>query len=177
MSAQRFKKVAVKNLWWIAALALLVDATNARALCVYHGVLYAHTTLEQEFRDAGVVIVGTVRSGKDIFVSDAEADRKPGVGPGILDRVAVEQALKGRIPPVINYFSELDSGGYYPDAGTKYLLFLNRIRSNDWAQKFAPGGFRVNYNCGQSRPWAKVSDADRRELLKLSLSTHQSRFR
>ena len=157
----------------IAAVALLVAyASNAHALCIYRGKLYAKTTLEQEFHDAKVVVRAVAISSKDLYPSDDSDDSDPSV----LYRVRVEQSFKGKPPEILVDYAERNSGGFDLDVGTEYLLFLNPI-TPDAAREFpawkknAPDALMVNYNCGQSRPWAKVSAEDRGRLSKLSEGT------
>lgn len=151
------------------ALALFTACSTARALCIYHGKLYAKTSLEQEFRDATVVVRGVVVSSKNIYPSDDSDDSDPGV----LYRVKVEQSFKGKPPAMLTDYTERNSGGFYLDLGTEYLLFLNPITPKaerefpSW-KKNAPDALTVNYNCGQSRPWGEVSAEDRRRLGKMS---------
>ena len=154
----------------IAAIALLVAwSSNANALCIYRGKLYAKTTLEQEFHDAKVVVRAVVISSKDLYPSDDSGDSDPGV----LSRLRVEQSFKGKPPEILVDYTERNSGGFYLNVGTEYLLFLDPI-TPDTAREFpawkknAPDALMVNYNCGQSRSWAEVSTIDRSRLNKLS---------
>ncbi len=141
----------------------------ADALCIYRGKLYAKTTLEQEFRDAKVVVRGVVVSSKDFYPPDDSADSDPGVPY----RARVEQTFKGEPPEILVDYTERNSGGFYLDVGTEYLLFLNPL-TPDAAREFpswkknAPDALMVDYNCGQSHPWARVSAEDRRRLGELS---------
>jgi len=120
------------NLRWKAVLAmtrsmlvalmlstLLGSSSSCYALCVYDSKLYAKTTLEQEFRDAGLVVRGEVLSNRDIDDPDT----------GALYQIRIDQSSKGKPPRVLIYYSERDSGGFYLDTGTQYLLFLNPISS------------------------------------------------
>jgi hypothetical protein len=136
-------------------------ASGAHALCVYRGKLYAKTTLEQEFRDALFVVRGDVLSSRKISIAS------PDVGEGIIYRIKVDRFFKGRSPRVVNFFTPLDSGGFYPEVGVKFLLFLDPISSSEWALD-ARGATVVNYNCGQSRAWASVPTEKRRRLRTLS---------
>jgi hypothetical protein len=146
-------------------LALIAGyALTADALCIYGGRLYAKTTLEQEFRDSAVVIEAKVISSRDTFEDDE---------PGVVYRINIERWFKGTTPGVIEDFSERDSGGFYLNVGTDYLLFLNPISDEEAAanpswRNAAPDAMMVNYNCGQSRPWANVALEDRRKLAALS---------
>jgi hypothetical protein len=139
-------------------------ALKADALCIYRGKLYAKTTLEQEFRDSTVVVEAKVISSGDTFEDDE---------PGVIYRVQIAQWFKGKTPNVIKDFSERDSGGFYLDVGTDYLLFLNLISDQEAAahpswRKAAPDAMMANYSCGQSRAWANVPPEDRRKLAALS---------
>ena len=145
----------------VAALIFFACSASAHALCIYGGDLYAKTTIEQEFHDSSIVIKGTVLSEKDVLL---RSTKEEGGEPGVVYRIRVDHAFKGMPAKVIEDFSERDSGGFYLDAGTQYLLFLNRMADDDRAKGVAPGALRVNYNCGQSQPWSGLK-ADTEELL------------
>jgi len=155
-----------------AAAFLMGFVSSAYGLCVYHGVLYAKTTLEQEFHDASVVVRADVLSSQEIYEPDT----------GVLYRVRVEQSFKGNPPAVLVYYTERNSGGFYLETGTQYLLFLNPISATEvvkdlgprWAKE--PSGILVlNYSCGQSRPWGKVAIEERKSLSTLSVQARQVR--
>jgi len=149
----------------IGAVAFLVRPSAALAVCMYHGQLYAKPTLAQEFRDSDLVVRGEVVGSEDVH--DPEL--------GVFYHVRVKQTFKGRPIAVLLDYSERDSGGFYLDAGTEYLLFLNPIDPGDavvylgqnWAKR-APGAMMVNYSCGQSRPWSEVPSKERKLLNALS---------
>jgi len=136
--------------------------SSAHALCIDDGKFYAKTTVEQEFRDASVVVRGNVLSSQEISIGD------PDESLGVLYHVRIDHSFKGKPPQNLIYYSRRDSGGFYLNVGTQYLLFLNPISSSMWA-KDAPGAMVVNYNCGQSRAWAEVPLGDRKRLSALSV--------
>jgi len=153
----------------IAALVFFASSTTAHALCIYGGNLYAKTTIEQEFRDASIVIKGTVLSEKEIVLTAAgEKDSEPGV----VYRIRVDHVFKGMPANVIENFSEHNSGGFYLDIGGQYLLFLNPMADSDQAKGVASSALRVNYNCGQSQPWNGLKPVADELLSRLSTSAH-----
>jgi hypothetical protein len=149
----------------VATVALLV-AGPADALCIYHGVDNAKTTLEQEFRDSRWVVQAHVLSADYHWSDEGES--------WTLYRLKLVQSFKGKLPNRFTFFTERNSGGFYmdkngatPDLDGDYLLFLTRFpRTTDPAA--ARGALWVNYNCGQSKPWAEVSKDDLRRLRLLS---------
>jgi hypothetical protein len=143
------------------AVCFISLGSASHALCIYDGKLDEKTTLEQEFRDVSLVVKAEVLSSRVIAIPGPEEDT------GILYRIRVSQSFKGKAPTVLSYYSRRDSGGFYLDARTGYLLFLDPISLSEWAQD-APGATVVNYNCGQSRAWAGVSRSDREKLQALS---------
>lgn len=143
------------------AVAALYPAGSAHALCMYGQTLYARTTLSQEFHDARLVVLARVSSKRNLWNLDPEG------AWGTVYRLAVVRTFKGRTGSIVRDFSERDSGGFYLDVGREYLLFLNPIEGSGWG-KAAPGAWMVNYNCGQSRPWTQVPEADRQLLAALA---------
>lgn len=149
----------------IAAVAL-VAARPADALCIYNGVDNAKTTLEQEFHDSQWVVRARVTSADYHWSDEGES--------WTLYRLKVVQSFKGKLPNNFTFFTERNSGGFYmdgngatPDLDGDYLLFLTRFpRPTD--PPAARGAFWVNYNCGQSKPWAQASKDDLRRLRLLS---------
>ncbi|MBD3730883.1 MAG: hypothetical protein IE933_14380 [Sphingomonadales bacterium] len=149
----------------ISAIAILV-ATPADALCIYHGVDNAKTTLEQEFRDSRWVVRAHVVSA-DYHWSDEDES-------WTLYHLKVVQTFKGKLPGRFAFFTERNSGGFYmdgdnaaPDLDGDYLLFLTSLPRNT-DPPAARGALWVNYNCGQSKPWAQVSKDELRRLNQLS---------
>lgn len=150
----------------IAALTI-VAASPADALCIYRGVDNAKTTLEQEFHDSRWVVRAHVTSA-DYHWSDEDES-------WTLYRLKVVKSFKGKLRKRFTFFTERNSGGFYmdgkdatPDMDGDYLLFLTRFpRSSD--PPAAHGALWVNYNCGQSKPWAQVSKDEVKRLLRLSL--------
>jgi hypothetical protein len=143
-----------------AALSLLL-ASSADALCVYHGKLYAKTTLRQEFHDARWVVLAEVLSAKDNF-DENEA--------WTVYRLRTRRIFKGRPQASLSFFTNRDSGGFYLDRGMThdiggtYLLFLNPTDRTDARPHGLRGVVSANYSCGQSKPWPAVT---RREALSL----------
>jgi hypothetical protein len=149
-----------------AATLALMATSQAEALCIYHGLDNAKTTLTQEFRDSRWVVRAHVVSA-DYHWSDEDES-------WTLYRLRVVQSFKGNMPKRFTFFTERNSGGFYmdgkdatPDLDGDYLLFLVR-----WPRPSDPpaarGALWVNYNCGQSRPWAQVSRAESARLSLLS---------
>lgn len=146
--------------WLIAATLSLTTASAAQALCSYNGVLYARTTLQQEFADAPVVLRGRLV----LAVSGGPTDDH---GPWTVYQLETVSAFKGEPPRRISVATERNSGGFYmdrdggaPDIGQDYLLFLQPGDDE--------GSWRVNYSCGQSRPWREVDVAAQEALQALS---------
>jgi hypothetical protein len=148
----------------VLCVLITAFALEAKALCIYKGQLYAKTTPEQEFRDSALVARARVISSRDTFEDDE---------PGVVYSIKIDHWFKGKTPTVIRDFSERDSGGFYLDVGSEYLLFLNPISDEQAAKnptwkRVAPDAMMVNYSCGQSRVWANVALKDRQNLEALS---------
>jgi hypothetical protein len=145
--------------WLIAATLSLIAAPAAQALCVYRGELYARTTAEQEFADAAWVVKARVLSA----VSGGPTAE---IDPWTVYQLEVLTAFKGDPPARITVFTERNSGGFYmdrggdgPDIGQEYLLFLQPLDAARARPAAARGALRINYSCGQSRPWREVDAA------------------
>lgn len=143
----------------LAVAALLVSAAPAHALCSYHGELYGKSTLQRELDESPLVVKATVIDERWMqpWGENGEA--------GSLYTLRVDQAFKGNTAQTITYFTERNSGGFYLDNGQTYLLFLSASHRTIW-RPHVGNAYRVNYNCGQSRPWAEVPAADRARLMK-----------
>jgi len=143
----------------LAAAALLVSAAPAHALCVYRGDLYGQSTLQGELAESRRVVKATVIDERPMqpWGEDGEV--------GSLYTLRVEQTFKGAPTPTIAVFTERNSGGFYLDTGETYLLFLTDSHRPIW-RPHVGNAFRVNYNCGQSRPWIDIPAADRARLMK-----------
>ena len=152
---------------------------NAHPLCVYGGKhfeksakpdfggrLYARTTLDDEFQDSALVVKGTVLSNREIPISDNEQNSR--AEPGVVYHIRMDRTFKGHTTKELDNFSEHDSGGFYLDVGAQYLLFLDPMAADDWARRVVPGAVRVNYGCGQSRPWKDVGSQAKRQLNRLA---------
>ena len=154
-----------------AALALTGPAT-AHALCIYKGELYATTTIPQEFADSRWVVRARVTAQTDSW-ADAGPDYDE--DPWTTYRIEVLEVFKGEAPREMTVFTERDSGGFYLepprgrfDPNVQYLLFLNPTQMWTDSPPEASGTARVNYNCGQSKPWHQVPASDRDALLTLA---------
>jgi len=149
----------------MAALAVAASSP-AHALCMYHGVYNVKTSLEQEFRDSRWVVRAHVVSA-DYHWSDEDES-------WTLYRLKVVQRFKGKLPDRFTFFTQRNSGGFYmdgpgatPDLDGDYLLFLSGSpRAGDPAA--ARGALWVNYNCGQSKSWSRVSQDDLKRLRLLA---------
>jgi len=157
------RKSAIFGLFAVLAALPIVPA---KALCSYHGELYARTTVEQEFRDSRWVGRARVVSG-DYHWSDSGES-------WTLYRLEAIETFKGKLPKRFTFFTERNSGGFYmdgktdavPDLGAEYLLFLQPTPHPNVAPE-AKGALRVNYECGQSRRWSEVSSREDGLLRKL----------
>jgi hypothetical protein len=83
-------------------------------------------------------------------------------------------AFKGAPPRRFKFYTRRDTGGFYmdgasgrPDVGHDYLLFLNPAEAAAEDPPIARGAMWVNYECGESVPWTKVSAAKRKRLSAL----------
>jgi hypothetical protein len=147
----------------VLMVSVLMAARPAAALCMYGGELYAKTTVAREFRDSRLVVRARVVVA-DNHWSDIDES-------WTAYTVHVLHYFKGIGPARLRVFTMRDSGGFYmdngpnPDLEGEYLLFLNPWRGEPTA---AHGAMEVNYNCGQSGPWTKVSLGDREALARLS---------
>jgi hypothetical protein len=145
-----------------------VSAAPAHALCIYHGIDSAKTSVAQEFRDARWVVRAHVVSA-DYHWSDEDES-------WTLYRLKVVQSFKGRLSQRFTFFTERNSGGFYldgeggvPDLDGDYLLFLT---ARPWPRTVPPaakGALWVNYNCGQSKPWSQVTEKQAVQLRALSV--------
>ncbi len=143
-------------------LASAVCSTPAGAFCMYKDVLYAKTTLREEFRDAPLVVRGRVLSNR--YIDDDAKDIA-----GIVSRFRVDEVFKGQAPGVVTVYTERSSGAYYLDDAKEYLLFLGPLSKSSWAKNYPrPGAQVVNYSCGQSRPWTQVGPRAQALLRALS---------
>ena len=151
----------------VCAGLLLMWSIPASALCIYHGVDNAKTSIVREFRDAKWVVRAHVISA-DYHWSDEDAS-------WTLYHLKVVKSYKGKLRTHFTFFTERNSGGFYidgaggaPDLDRDYLLFLV---SDGWSKAdrpFAKDALWVNYNCGQSKVWNEVSAHEAAELITLS---------
>ena len=154
----------------IAAVAVFLAAPRAHALCIYNGEDNAKTTISQEFKDSKWVVKAKVVAAKDHFSDEDES--------WTLYQLEVQHAFKGQPRHPLRFFTFRDSGGFYMDKawvhlpaghdiGGEYLLFLNPWPTRKDLPPQARDSVFVNYSCGLSGPWAKVSSADRQRLSAL----------
>src|SRR5258708_3400669 len=153
----------------LIAAVVLVAASPADALCIYHGVDNAKTTLKQEFHDSRWVVRAHVMSADYHWSDEGES--------WTLYRLRVLRGFKGKPPNQFLFFTTRDSGGFYldgrdatPDFDGDYLLFLTRTAFPGNLPRAARGALDVNYNCGQSKPWRQVSWSEAKRLASLSRS-------
>jgi hypothetical protein len=169
-----------KSFSWCVLAAGLAMTTPVQAVCVYDGKhfqksdlkefggrLSARTSLGDEFADAMIVVRGKIVSAREIPVPRAQA-KNPDAEDGVLYRIQVEKVFKGAPGQYAQNYTEHDSGAFYLDQGTSYLLFLNPMAHDDPALHIAPGALRVNYACGQSQSWNRLSAAQQRLLANLA---------
>ena len=136
-----------------SAALLLGAAAPAHALCSYNGVDNAKTTIREEFHDSKWVV--------DVLLIAADNHWSDEDESWTLYHVKTLRSFKGKAPPRLDVFTYRDSGGFYLDKGMsndlegEYLLFLSPATQK--LPRVAHGALEVNYPCGQSGPWAKLS--------------------
>ncbi|MET3712380.1 hypothetical protein ABIC65_003092 [Sphingomonas trueperi] len=106
-----------------AAILVIAWSFPASALCIYHGVDNAKTTIAQEFTDSRWVVRAHVVS-VDYHWSDEDES-------WALYRLKIMKSYKGQLRMRFAFFTERNSGGFYmdgdgggPDLDRDYLLFL-----------------------------------------------------
>lgn len=150
-------------------------ATPVHAACIYNGKLDVRTTVRQEFNDSRWVVRARVISAVDCWGEGACRDPD---APFTVYRLRVVHSYKGKLESPFRFFTERNSGGFYMDRawvklpqghdiGGEYLLFLV---PSIWSpsHRAARGTVFVNYPCGQSGPWPKVSKSARQLLDRLA---------
>ncbi len=149
----------------IAFIVAGLSVPSADALCMYHGSLYARTTVAQEFADSQWVVRVKVVASDNHWTDEDDS--------WTIYHLEVLTAFKGKPPTRIEMFTYRDSGGFYldkgmaSDPGGEYLLFLDPISRDANAPVTARGATEVNYSCGQSRPWNTLSRSERQELVNI----------
>lgn len=153
----------------LIAGSICLISNNAHAACIYNGALYAQTTVAQEFRDARWVVRAKVLSSRN-WVGRNER--------GTTYTMRLVRSFKGRIPAQFTVSTERNSGGFYldnsqgrPDVAGDYLLFL---KPNPHPVSYPQSARRsawINYSCGQSTTWQKVTANQIRELVTLASGT------
>ncbi len=150
----------------VAAILSCPLMPSAHALCIYHGKMYAKTTVAQEFADSQWVVRVKVVAADDHWSDEDDS--------WTIYHLQVLTAYKGKPPARIEMFTYRDSGGFYLDKGLannlggEYLLFLDPISHEDSAPASAENATEVNYSCGQSKAWNALTGSERQELLRLS---------
>lgn len=158
---------------WLRSLICLglavVWVAPARALCTYHGVDNATTTIDQEFTDSRWVVRARVTSA-DYHWSDEDES-------WTLYRLKVVQSFKGDLSPEFTFFTERNTGGFYmddvggaPDLDGDYLLFLTSRPRPRTDPPAAQAALSVNYGCGRSKAWSQVTRQDAARLRALSVT-------
>jgi hypothetical protein len=156
----------LKHILLALGLAAFAPAP-AQALCIYHGVFSARTTLEREFRDARWVVRARVVSA-DYHWSDEDDS-------WTVYKLRLVESFKGKLTQRFTFFTRRDSGGFYmdgngavPDLGRDYLLFLVPSPFPRSSPPEARQALWVNYNCGRSKPWSELTAAEAGKLRALS---------
>jgi hypothetical protein len=114
--------------------------TTAKAVCFTKDGVAADpsqgpvTPWPTEFRNASVILIGTVVSEKNV-----PDPKEPGFWSGTLYKLTVEALLKGKTGTSVQVFSPNDSGRLPLVIGTRYLLFLD-----------TKGGRLITNACGNS---------------------------
>lgn len=149
----------------VAAVAVALSLPSANAVCIYHGKMYAKTTLAQEFADSQWVVRVKVVAA-DNHWSDEDVS-------WTIYHLQVMTAFKGKPPARIEMFTYRDSGGFYLDKGMvndlggEYLLFLDPVSDRESAPTAARHAMEVNYSCGQSKAWNSLSTSEQHKLVTL----------
>ncbi len=142
--------------------ATLTGIRSAHALCSYKGKMYAKTMLSEEFHDARWVVRVRLIAADDHWSDEDDS--------WTLYHLQVLAAYKGKPPLRVDMFTYRDSGGFYLDKGMghdlggDYLLFLRPYGSTDQMPAQARHAMEVNYSCGQSQEWSKVTPAQQQRL-------------
>jgi hypothetical protein len=157
----------IRSRWLLCLACAALAPAPAAAYCSYKGVMYAKTTIPQEFHDSRWIARVKVRAARDHW-SDIEES-------WTLYGITVLHAYKGTPPDELRLFTFRNSGGFYldrpwqgHDIGGEYLLFFNPARPYRGMPKAERGTVRVNYACGQSQEWRKIPPRDRRLLDRLA---------
>jgi hypothetical protein len=146
------------------SLIFILAATPAHASC-------SGGTLEEEYKAADVVVRARLVSETNVHDDAPSAAYRKRWGDGaavVLYGLRVTDVFKGIPGPRIALFQERNSGAFYLDMNTDYLLFLTYIRPYRGRPTAARGAMHVRYACGQSQPWAAVSDTMLSGLRRLS---------
>jgi hypothetical protein len=149
----------------VAAVAVALSLPSANAVCIYHGKMYAKTTLAQEFADSKWVVRVKVVAADNHWSDEDDS--------WTIYHLQVMTAFKGKPPTRIEMFTYRDSGGFYLDKGMandlggEYLLFLDPVSHKESVPTAARDATEVNYSCGQSKAWSSLSMSEHHKLVTL----------
>lgn len=129
----RSARIALSTL---LASALAVAAGPASALCTDG----RHPLLQEEFADSDIVATGTAR-----FVRRVVDSKDPEGYVATIHEIQVREIFRGRIPKRLYVESPNTSARFPLEAGTTYLLFLQRDADTD-----TNAGHHFVDNCGHS---------------------------
>lgn len=153
-----------KHLVMAGAVLLGALMTPAQALC-------SRTSIEQDFRDADVVVRARIVAETQIRDDEPSAALRRHWGnsfPVRLTRLRVIELFKGRPGPRINVFQEVNSGRFDMAWDRDYLLFLTYHRSSASRPPAARGSMYVRNTCGPSALWTRVPAEARTRLATLA---------
>jgi hypothetical protein len=131
---------AIRRVCFSVALLLGVWSTNANAVCFNRDGVSVDPSKgpvipwPTEFRQASVILIGTVVSEKNI-----PDPKDAGFWSGSLYTLTVEALLKGKAGTSVQVFSPNDSGRLLLVNGARYLVFLHE-----------EGGHLTTSVCGNS---------------------------
>lgn len=129
----------------ILAFGLFVFYLSANL--VYAGCLSPDPSVGNEFFESDVVFIGTVISERYKYYKDEENK-----DPERYYKLEVKKVFRGEEKPIIEVFSEMNSGGQYMELHHTYVVFASKCHWPPWNQnKLQIGG------CGNQRD---VNDKD-----------------
>src|SRR4051794_13622998 len=105
--AECYAASMIRSCWLLCLPCAALAPAPAAVYCSYKGVMYAKTTIPQEFHDSRWVARVKVTAARDHW-SDIEES-------WTLYRITVLNAYKGRPPAELRFFSFRNSGGFYLD--------------------------------------------------------------
>lgn len=148
----------------VCGMLLALAGSPVHALC-------SGATVDQEYREADVVVRATVTSSMRLDDDEPTpaVTARWGENPYVeLHRLRVTKVFKGRPGPTINLFQEVTSARFPVDLAGDYLIFLNYHRPHAGRGSAARGAMYVRYACGQSKLWREVRPADLSRLRAIS---------